>query len=239
MPKLLALIFLALLSLAARPADSILVGDFSSPTDDSGLPPHWQPLTFADIDRTTSYNQVMLTGHRVIEARTEGGASGLMRKITIDPQNFPLIRWQWQIQAVVAKGDLHKKAGDDYAARLYITFAYDPAQVSLWEKIKFNTIKLFYGEYPPIAAINYIWANKATINQISANPYTARVKMIVVESGNDRAGQWLQEERNIRQDYEQAFGGPAPPISGVAIMTDGDNTHSSATAWYGNIVMGP
>ena len=60
--------------------------------------------------------------------------------------------------------------------------------------------------------------------------------MIVVESGDSRLNQWIQEERNVYEDYKSAFGQEPPIISGVAIMTDSDNTGESATAFYGDII---
>jgi hypothetical protein len=59
--------------------------------------------------------------------------------------------------------------------------------------------------------------------------------MIVVESGPDRVGQWVTEERNVYEDFRRAFGREAPMISGLALMTDTDNTGETATAWYGDI----
>ena len=60
--------------------------------------------------------------------------------------------------------------------------------------------------------------------------------MIVVESGETKLRQWVSEERNVFEDYEKAFGKKPPMITGVAIMTDTDNTGESATAYYGDIV---
>jgi hypothetical protein len=68
------------------------------------------------------------------------------------------------------------------------------------------------------------------------NPYTDRVMMFVVESGEAKLNQWVVEERNIYEDYKKAFGEEPPMISGVAIMTDTDNTGESVTAYYGDIV---
>jgi len=51
-----------------------------------------------------------------------------------------------------------------------------------------------------------------------------------------RLNQWVTEERNLYEDYKKAFGLEPPMISGVAIMTDTDNTGDSATAFYGDIV---
>ncbi len=60
--------------------------------------------------------------------------------------------------------------------------------------------------------------------------------MIVVESGPQKVGMWVVEERNIYEDYKRAFGEEPPTINGVAIMTDTDNTKEQATAYYGDIV---
>jgi hypothetical protein len=67
------------------------------------------------------------------------------------------------------------------------------------------------------------------------NPYSVRAHMIVVESGAERVGEWQVERRNLLADYEKAFGEAPPRISGVAIMTDTDDTGESATAWFGDI----
>lgn len=48
---------------------------------------------------------------------------------------------------------------------------------------------------------------------------------------------WIEEERNIYQDYIRAFGKKPPMISGIAIMTDSDNTGEQAVSYYGDIVM--
>ena len=60
--------------------------------------------------------------------------------------------------------------------------------------------------------------------------------MIPVESGCAYCGTWRTERRNIYEDYREAFGEEPPPISGVAIMTDPDNTGERTTAYYGDIV---
>jgi len=61
-------------------------------------------------------------------------------------------------------------------------------------------------------------------------------KMIVIESGKESLNNWVIEERNIFDDYVMAFGEKPPMISGIAIMTDSDNTRESAIAFYGDIL---
>ena len=55
-------------------------------------------------------------------------------------------------------------------------------------------------------------------------------------SGSAKLDQWVNEKRNVYEDYKKAFKEEPPMISGVAIMTDTDNTGESATAFYGDIV---
>jgi len=240
--KPLPLFFLLSISLlpattyGGKSADSIVVGNFSQTQDQGRLPDGWQPLTFKNIASHTTYRLVQDDGATVIEAVSHASSSGLTRKFSINPLEYPFLSWSWKVANIYEKGDVTKKEGDDYPARIYITFAYDADKVGLWERVKFNTIKLFYGEYPPINAINYIWASKAPQELITPNPYTDRVKMIVIESGSAKLNQWVTEKRDIAADYRQAFGEDPPAISGIAIMTDSDNTGESATAWYGDII---
>jgi Protein of unknown function (DUF3047) len=229
---LLALLF----SANAFCLDIIEVGKFSAATVGEGLPDGWKPLTFKKIERHTAYALVKDNDAVVIRAIAEASASGLTREIKIDSKEYPIIQWRWKASNILKKGDVHKKEGDDYPARIYITFEYDPSKLSFFEKTKYKTIKLLYGQYPPLAAINYIWESKAPVGTMVPNPYTDRVMMFVVESAEAKLNQWVNEERNVYEDYKKAFGEEPPMISGVAIMTDTDNTGESATAYYGDIL---
>jgi len=123
--------------------------------------------------------------------------------------------WRWKVDHVLSKGNALEKCGDDYAARLYVVFPSFP----FWKT----------------KALNYIWANKLARGKAVPNPFTENSLMIAVESGSQRAGQWLEEKRNVFEDYRNCFGQDPPRVGAIAIMTDTDNTGESATAWYGPI----
>jgi regulator of sigma D len=59
--------------------------------------------------------------------------------------------------------------------------------------------------------------------------------MIAVQSGPAHVGQWLEEKRNLLEDYRRCFGEDPGKAGVVAIMTDTDNTGEKAMAWYGPI----
>ncbi len=153
----------------------------------------------------------------------------------INPGEYPVIQWQWKVDNILQKGDVTSKDGDDYPARIYITFAFDPDRAGYLERLKHKAASLMYGQDVPYRAISYIWGSNSPAGTMIANPYTDRVMMFVVEGGDGKVHQWVTERRNIYEDYKKAFGEEPAMISGVAIMTDTDNTRESAIAWYGDI----
>ncbi|MGH7231538.1 MAG: DUF3047 domain-containing protein, partial [Nitrospiraceae bacterium] len=201
-------------------ADILHVGMFSAAQPGEVFPEGWKPLTFKKIESRTAYTLIQDEDRVVIKAVSEASSSGLTREIAIDPKEYPVVQWRWKVGNLIKKSDVTKKAGDDYAARLYITFAYDPKKVGMMDKAKFETARMLYGQYPPLGAINYIWASREPRGTVVPNPYTDRAMMFVVESGADDLNTWVTEERNIYRDYQRAFNEEPPLISGVAIMTD-------------------
>jgi len=212
------------------------VGPFSSARITENLPANWEPLTFSKIDRHTDYSLVNAGDTVVVKAVSNQSASGLARAVSIDPEKYPVIQWQWKVDNILQKGDVTNKDGDDYSARIYITFALDPDRAGYLERLKHEAAKIIFGQEVPYRAIAYIWGSSSPAGTMVANPYTDRVMMFVVEGGDEKVRQWVTEKRNIHEDYKQAFGEEPPMISGVAIMTDTDNTRESAIAWYGDII---
>ena len=232
---LLALLLIAPTSLVADSPSVIEVAKFSSGTVGQAMPDGWKPLTFKKIPKHTSYELVKDGGVTIVKAVSEASASGLIKPVVIDPKEYPIVRWRWKIDNVLQRSDVTLKEGDDFPARLYITFEYDPDKVSFGKKLKFKAGQVLFGDIP-IAALNYIWETKTPVGTIVENAYTDFAKMVIVESGTQKLGMWIDEERNIYEDYKKAFGEEPPMINGVAIMSDTDNTKEQTTAYYGDIV---
>jgi hypothetical protein len=211
------------------------VGMFSEASEGTEPPMGWKPLTFEKIPKHTHYSIVKEEEVAVVRAVSNASASGLTREIKIDIKEYPIIQWRWKVLNVIQSSNVYRKDGDDYAARIYITFEYDPDRVSFLKKAKYKAGRFLFGDIP-IGAINYIWESKTQKGMIVDNAYTDFVKMIVIESGEEKVGQWVQEERNIYEDYKKAFGEEPPMINGVAIMSDTDNTGETVTAYYGDII---
>jgi hypothetical protein len=222
---------------AAADGPAIDIASFSRSPPGAALPAGWQPLTFPGVPKRTGYRLVEDGGTTVLRADAHGAGSGLMRRRETDPRTHPILAWRWKVAGVVTASDARQKYGDDYAARVYVMFKHEPARVSLADRSSYALMRLFYGEDPPHAGLVYVWDNRLPPGTVLPNPYTDRVRMIVVRSGNAEAGRWLSEARNVLDDYRRAFGEEPPAIAGVAVMTDTDDTGESATAWFGDIVL--
>ena len=218
----------------AQSSEVLEVAKFSHWTVGQALPDGWKPLTFKKVSKQTKYEVVKDGETIVVKASSEASASGLTKEVTIDPHEYPIVRWRWKVENLLKNSDVRRKDGDDYPARLYLTFEYDPDKVGFSKKLKYKAGRALFGDIP-IAALNYIWETKTPIGTIVENAYTDFAQMIVVESGTQKVGMWVEEERNIYEDYKRAFGEEPPMLNGVAIMSDTDNTKEQATAYYGDI----
>lgn len=198
------------------------------------MPEGWELFTFKKIPNRTNYQLVKDGNLLVVKATSDKTASGLTHPLRIDLKETPILEWRWKVTDIVSKGDVRTKEGDDYAARVYVTFEYDPEKVGWRKKTKYRIGRLLFGDIP-IAAINYIWANKTPRGTFVDNAFTDLVRMIVLENREEKVGEWVEEKRNVYEDYRKAFGEDPPIVNGIVIMTDTDNTGGTATAFYGDI----
>jgi len=178
----------------------------------------WKELKFPKIKKYTSYAIVQLDGKNCLRAIADQSASGLIYEKTFNIYKYPLIRWKWRISNIYKKSDSKSKSGDDYPARIYIIFKYDPARADIFDKALYSSAKLIYGEYPPHSSLNYVWASEQYPERIITSPYTGKAKMVLIEKGGDKINKWVEESADMIADYRSAFGKDPPAEASIAIM---------------------
>ena len=191
----------------------------------------WEPITFPKIEKHSEYSLEKEEDRSILVARSNGSASGIRYVKEFNVYVYPVVRWKWKIGKVFAKGNVEEKSGDDYPLRVYIMFKYDPDKASFAERVQYGLAKMLYGEYPPMSSLNYIWANKFHEKRIYPSPYTDRAQLIILRAGEGQAGSWMEEQVNIIDDYQLAFGMPPPETASIAIMIDSDNTGEAAESY--------
>lgn len=206
----------------------------SAPTD-AAIAPGWRNQPLPKVERENEFSLVTDEGRRVVRVQSASSASSWTSEIDVDPTLTPMLQWRWKVSRSLPGSDLQIKAGDDYAARLYVFFDLPLDRLSLGDRLKIQAARLLSGAEVPAAALCYVWGHGQPVGTTAWNPYTDRVRMIVVDSGDAQANQWREVSRNVERDWAEAFGGPVPRIKGVAIGADTDNTADTVTAWFDDL----
>lgn len=167
----------------------------------------------------------------VLEVSTDGSAGGLIARLP--PTPAAQLTWRWQVDRVLAKADLATKSGDDFAARVYVMFDYPLEKLPFGERVKVRIARLFYDQPLPLATLCYVWDNTHARGTIVPSAYTDRVRLIVLRNRDDAVHTWVDESRDLAADFRAAFGEDAPPVIGIAIAVDTDNTGERASARFG------
>lgn len=233
--RALALVCLCLalpLGTAAEPP----LQPFSS-AEPGGLPAGWRVEGIRGRPKTV-YQAVADGGRVVIQADAEKSTAGLVYGTRFATDDWPMLRWEWKISEHLDGTDIRRKRGDDFPARVYVSFDYDKKKLPLGKRLQLGLAKLIFGADLPGATICYVWDPNLRIDTIVPSAYTDRVRMIVVRSGEADVGNWVSETRNIATDYQAAFGEEPPDVIAVAVATDTDDSGSSTRSWFGNIALG-
>jgi hypothetical protein len=159
----------------------------------------------------------------------------LRQSLRLEPQELGAIRFSWKVPALMGEADLALRDKADSAVRIVLVFDGERSRFSARDAALSELSRALLGEELPYATLMYVWSNRREPGTVIANSRTSRIRKLVVESGPQQLGLWLEYERDIRADYEHAFGEPPGALLGVGIMTDSDNTRSQARAWYGPV----
>lgn len=164
----------------------------------------------------TDYRPVSTEIGRVLQARSDASASGMYRRIRIDLEKTPILRWRWRAESTFGAVDETTKAGDDYPVRVGVVAVHP---VLFWDA----------------RVVNYVWASNRPKHSIWVNAFTDRARMVAVRSGDAELGQWVEEVRNVRDDFRRLFGEDVRYVDIVGVMTDTDGTGQTVTGYYGDI----
>lgn len=203
-----------LLALLVAPPAAAAPGAFSA----SGLQ-GWMEQTFAERP-PVAYRLVHDDGVQVLEAACLAASSGWLWRETVNLRRTPVLAWRWKLGELPQGASEREKAGDDFAARVYVVLD---------------------GGWAPwrTRSLVYVWARQEPVGAAWPSAYTSQAQVLALRSGAAPAGQWRQERRDLRADFRQYLGLDTETVDGVAVMTDCDDGGGRARAWYGDIRFEP
>lgn len=178
-------------------------------------------------------------GRPALKAESEQGDSLMRLPLTIEANAMGVLRFSWFVNALNPLSDLADRHLDDAVARVIIQFDGDRAGFSPRDLLLSDMLQMATGEPLPYATLMYVWDHRYPVGTVIPHARSARIKTLVIESGQGRLGRWVDFERNVAADCEAAFGKIPQRVSGIALMTDSNNTRHASVAWYGPLSWNP
>lgn len=141
------------------------------------------------------------------------------------------LRWQWRLDQPLAAADIRQRSGDDAALKVCAMFDQPLADMPFIERNTLRLARAASGEALPAATVCYLWDSRYAAGSSGPNPYSARVRYIVLQGPAAPLGQFITEQRDLARDFLQLFGAETqqlPPLIAIAVGADSDNTQGSS-----------
>jgi len=215
----------------APPVAPLQLAAFSAIKPGESIPQDWHPWRLSRFKSPSRYRLVEDAGTTVLMGSAKASASGLIHYLDLDPRQRPLLSWRWKVTDLAPS----EQSPDDSPVRIVVSFAGDFNKLSFEDRLFFDQFRLFTGQRLPYAALMYVWGSRTPRDEIVANRYTSRIKIVAVESGREKLGTWLEETRDVEADYRRLFGEEPGKIISVGILTEADVSDRALEAYYGDI----
>lgn len=199
----------------------------------AGLPGQKAPLT--------RYTVAEVDGRPAV--RLEAVASYGNLVFDLPGQGAPQrLRWSWRMERPNAAVDLARKEGDDAAAKVCLAFDLPLEQVPFFERQLLRLARSQASEKLPAATLCWVWGHAEARESVLPNPYSRRVRVIVLRNRDDAPGRWFDEERDVAADWRRTFGDESaqlPPLLAAIVAADADNTGVTSLAQVAGLRFAP
>ena len=194
----------------------------------------WEPVTFRGT-QPTEYTYERLADGLALRADSQRTASGLVVELPeeLDPT---AISWRWRLERCLDNAEESERAGDDFAARVFVLFGRDRSWTP-WGWFGRQLFRSPFGRITPKRALSFVWASRAARGDGTFSPVSGDVYQIVARGGCRDDSVWVAEHYELAREFARAFQEPMPQVVALAVMTDTDDTAGHAVAWYGEVVL--
>ena len=173
-------------------------------------------LEVRKIKGKTTYTLGFNENGNYIKAEAEGKASGLGKELKINLLKTPFINITWKVEKDLPGIIENSKKGHDYAARVFVVKKTGATALSN-------------------RAINYVFSSNNSAGNNWPSPYTKKSIDYVLSTTKEHHNQWITVKANVREHFKKLHDLDVSELTGVAIMTDTDNSKLKAISYYQNI----
>jgi len=214
------------------------------PAAGASAPAPWRP---AGLPRQkapfTAFSVVTLDGRRALRIEAENSYGNLLHPLKVDVANVKRLSWRWQVERLNEAADLNQRGGDDTTVKLCALFDLPIDKVPFVERQVLRAARSMSGDVVPAATVCYVWDDRLPVGTELPSAFTGRLRYVVLQSGTSRVGQWVSERRDLAADFLRLFGkesgGELPPLIGIAVGADADNTRQRSVAHVADLALEP
>ena len=197
---------LALGATSPARADCVALSDFAKDAPDT-FPKAWR---VQKEEARSVYRVVAEDGRHFLRAVAKGTAAHAALEREWDLKEYPELAWRWRPRVFPEGSDERSSKTNDSALGEYV--AFPRAAVA-------------------VRSLKYVWSRVAPVGtQASASAGFTRMR--VLRSGAGQNDKWVEERVNIAEDYRKLFGADPGRPRGVGVLTDADDTKSTAEGDY-------
>ena len=152
------------------------------------------------------------------------------------------VAWSWRLEQPNPATDLRQKAGDDTAARVCLSFELPLDRVPFVERQMLRMARDLSSRQLPAATLCWVWGGPEPRDTVIDNPYSRRLRYLVLRGQADGVGRWFNERRDVAADFRRAFGDESaelPPLAAVIVAGDADNTGRQSRAYVAGLSFEP
>lgn len=205
---ILACLFQATSPLCENKNGLTVIDTFTSCIDSkTSLPCDWH-ATRQDVSMFSLQRE---EGDYFVKIKTQGGCTAIGKRFSFEPVSTPYLQWRWRAHILPERGKENEKEKADSGAGVYVIFS---------------------GTFMLNKIIKYVWSTTLPQGTKTESPYNSHAKIVVLRSGKDSLGIWIKETVNVLSDYTAFFSSIPPEVIAIGIISDADNTNSSAEADY-------
>ena len=223
-------------------AQAEVLSPFAGAAAGEKLPAPWRVTGFPGGRKPVSQFAIeQLRGEAVLKVITDKSYGSALHEVP--PMVLAAgskLHWRWRLEEPLLQSDLKKREGDDSAIKVCALFDMGTDKLGLLDRTQLRMARGQTTDPIPAATLCYVWDHLLPVGTRLPNVFSPRVRFVVMDSGEQKLGQWVSHERDLVADFMQAFGHETdamPPLIGIAVGADSDNTGGKSLAYVAAVVL--
>lgn len=205
--------------------------------EEGQIPRGWRLRKRFGYPKGASAKWVTKSRMRAVKLHSKAALTFLEKTVNVDIRDYPIITWKWRVENILQGNDERTVEGDDHPIRIFFVFEPDSSKQSLWFRFKrFLYLDRIHGHPMGGRFTEYLWSSHLQPGDTISDPGKPWQKLMVIEGGSSKLGNWLSYKRNLYEDYKRLYRGEPSHLIFIGILNDTDQTGQEAVSYIADVI---